>query len=157
LLDPGVFATKFIDRSDETPVDGVDFTSVDGNLLCGVFANFSPGLPVDQPVFGGCAAMYYDYEFPRPADAHPEVGCQGFYLDATGATQIVCNNGAVFMGVSGGMDYLGNPSEPLGTVGAGQRLEVHGIVCEGLDDATVRCTNTTGNGFVLSRTEYSTF
>ena len=156
-VDVANYATKFV-YEDGTLVTGVDFTSEDGNLLCGILVDFSSfvELPEGSEAFGGCAPLVHDYPFPDGAS--PEIECSGAYLTDVLEPVVMCESGATFMSVLGGHDLYGNASGPLGTLAGGSSIEMAGIRCEALDTATIRCTViATGHGFEMSREAYIEF
>ena len=158
-VDVANYATKFV-YEDGTLVTGVDFTSEDGNLLCGILVDFSSfvELPEGSEAFGGCAPLVYDYAFERPAGAPTEIECSGAYLTDVLEPVVMCESGATFMAVLGGNDLYGNASGPLGTLAGGSSIEMAGIRCAALDTATIRCTViATGHGFEMSRKAYLEF
>jgi len=140
-VDPATHTSHAIDTQNATTLPGVEFTTSDGRIICGIL---TWGHLSSQPGTASCTVDSHRDLFPQP---FPETGpyVQSVMVEpVTGALGLY-------------PDWFAQPERTIPVLAEGKSITFEGTICAATT-GTITCTITsTGHGFVVSSTEYSLF
>jgi len=142
-VDPAAYPSHGIDTvNGDTPMPGVEFTTDDGRIICGIFTwgHFSTLAGTVS-----CTVDTYRTLFPQPG-----LGDDGPFVQSVAADPMTGSYGLY-------PDWFAQPARTIPVLPAGKAIRFEGTVCAVVAGQVTCMISSTGAGFTLSPTAYTLF